>query len=322
MVEESTRRSVYFECEEPQVRLEDDKKPAVHFDVDEESSQVRNVESQDGDKPAVRFNDDEQSSQVRNVESQDGDKPAVRFNDDEESSQVRNVESQDGDKPAVRFNDDEQSSRVRFGNVESHHDDDEPTFHYSEEAEAQEYIKPPTPATSLEVGILSTKRLRRRSMLMRMQDDEDDVLPNRSLMLKSQRNVCYDDDEISFGDDNEDNDQDFHSMRSIDFEQSSKPMKSVSTPKNNHSEEKDDSFTSDGFFRSFRSFKKLKNLPQLQAPIKAYDSRNHLTQEEMLRYQEENMSGFSNVAKVMILISLIIFGSVAIGVGYTMGQKG
>mmetsp|Transcript_25754 Transcript_25754/g.28455 ORF Transcript_25754/g.28455 Transcript_25754/m.28455 type:complete len:232 (-) Transcript_25754:216-911(-) len=63
---------------------------------------------------------------------------------------------------------------------------------------------PSIPRTTLETGILSQKRLDRRNLFFRMQadDHEDDMLPNRSLLLRSQRNVFGDSDDESLGEDN------------------------------------------------------------------------------------------------------------------------
>mmetsp|Transcript_20835 Transcript_20835/g.23800 ORF Transcript_20835/g.23800 Transcript_20835/m.23800 type:complete len:256 (-) Transcript_20835:2-769(-) len=252
-------------------------------------------------------------------------------NDSEQSSEVvrfSNFELQDdGDESTNRLNNSVKSSRVRFGNDESHDDDDddEPAVDY-EYGDAD-------PKTTLATGILSHKRLRRRSLLMRMRDNTDDVLPPRGSMLKSQR-VLFDDEYLSSDEEDDEEAGHFESI-STDFEQPSEALsgdfsaavETSNTKKNNKKSRKDDGFLSDGFFKSFSKFKHLPTLKALSTDtpntIKSYNSRDYLTKEEILQMTQDDgmIDSFSHTTMILSILFLILFGLGAIGIGYVIGQK-
>jgi len=340
------------EEEKPSVRLlGDTKNPSSTFE-----QRLNAILKEDG-KPLVRLNDNRQSSVVssRNCDMDDDDDDKIaapkreysthRFaldidlqddnseddessgNDSEQPSKV-NDESQRTLK--VR-NDSERSSKVRIGNIGESQDDDDnkPIIDcgYDELSEEDEFseedeendVEDPRKNT-LQTGVLSRKRLRRRSLLMRMQDEVDDVLPPRASMLKSQRN--FDDDFLSDDDDDFDDgvDNTLTSLKTVqtDFEQASTFAEiNVTTPKRNKA-------ATSFLYSSFRRFKHLPNMNKvLPKDIPDNTTKSFkLTKEEILQYSKEGLIDSSGcVTMTLGIFFLLLFGLVSIGIGYTIGQE-
>merc|ERR1712176_718202 len=83
-------------------------------------------------------------------------------------------------------------------NNNSEHSERNNHFTIDEEDDDDSYTGPEVvKTTTLETGVLTRNRLNRRSIISRLKDDADnnDILPCRSLMLKSQRGLYFYDDD-------------------------------------------------------------------------------------------------------------------------------
>jgi len=212
--------------------------------------------------------------------------------------------------------DDEQSSRVSGNEVDnttkSQEEDDNTHQDSSKNTDNKEGGEAKTNDSTLEVPHLSKRKPRRRSLLMRMVDEESDLLPPRESMLKSQRIELGEDYTLS-SDDEDDEEQtrkesSGHFTTPHDMEQASKPKGS----------------------NEF-SFKKFKHLPDIvvtptKEPMEGH--RRYLTQDEIrkLHMSEDDLIKkslvMSNCMKTIgVILLMLLFGFTAVGIGYTIGQN-
>jgi len=163
--------------------------------------------------------------------------------------------------------------------------------------------------STLEIPKISKRKLRRRSLLMRMVDEESDFLPPRESMLMSQRIDLGED--FNFSSDEDDDEEQTKEkpghFTTPDMEQASKPKGT-------------------GEF----SFKKFKHLPDIVVtPTKEpMENRRYLTEDEIrkLHMSEDDLIKkslvMSNCMKsILVILLILLFGFSAIGIGYKIGQK-
>lgn len=213
--------------------------------------------------------------------------------------------------------DDEQSSRVSGNEVndttKSQENGDNTHQDSSKNTDNEEGCEAKTDDSTLEVQPFSKRKPRRRSLLMRMVDEESDLLPPRESMLKSQRIELGEDYTLSSDDEDDDEEQtrkesSGHYTTPDDMEQSSKPKGS-------------------GEF----TFKKFKHLPDIvvtptKEPMEGH--RRYLTQDEIrkLHMSEDDLIKkslvMSNCMKTIgVILLMLLFGFTAVGIGYKIGQN-
>merc|ERR1712107_342388 len=127
-----------------------------------------------------------------------------------------------------------------------------------------------------------------------------------------------------------------------DYEQPSEPLPgeslSSATESSSSKSSSNDNDAADGFF-TFRKFKHLPNLKVLKSTsldsmtsatthnssIKSYSSKDYLTKEEIHRLGQDELltdfDSFNCTNMILMIVFLILFGFIAIGIGYTIGQN-